>query len=256
MGFAHRHAWLQLISLSEDSSPESIGTEVRITLWELIAHDFLTTLPSITVWGDRDETLAAGLAVGSGLSVQFSERPEPQCSGEVAAWDFVPQEAAMMRLARKKRRRRVLFASVALVLAACLAGLAMLQLHQLRRSNDLLSARIERHRDEALAIEQTMQRWEALAPAIHADRSPIELFHRVAQLLPEKGFRLSSFEIQDHKLILIRGEAVSMAAALQFKGALEEAGDLSDYEWEIPPPQVRDQLTFFSATGSYRFDYQ
>src|SRR5690606_31560798 len=138
----------------------------------------------------------------------------------------------------------------------CLAGLAMLQVHQLSRRNDLLSARIERHRDEALAIEQTIQRWDALAPAIHADRSPIELLHRVAQLLPDEGFRVSRFELQDHVLILIRGEAVSMAAALQFKGALEEAGDLSDYEWEIPHPQVRDQLTFFSATGSYRFDYQ
>ena len=44
-----------------------------------------------------------------------------------------------------------------------------------------------------------------------------------------------------------------MANALQIKGAFEKAESLADYEWEIPPPRTKDDVTEIFATGTYRY---
>ena len=48
-------------------------------------------------------------------------------------------------------------------------------------------------------------------------------------------------------------QAATMANALQIKGAFEKAENLADYEWEIPPPRIKDDVTEIFATGTYRY---
>lgn len=68
-----------------------------------------------------------------------------------------------------------------------LAAAATFHLWHLGESNGELKARIEENRADADTISSAMDRWHNLGPAIDPRRSPIQLFHQVATLLPETG---------------------------------------------------------------------
>ena len=101
---------------------------------------------------------------------------------------------------------------------------------------------------EAELVRQARDKWEALSPAIEANRFPIEIFHQVAVLLPPKGIRLSEFEIRQGK-ITIRGEASNVPTAIKFKADLENSQTLSAYQWQVPPPQIKGDTARFVAFG-------
>jgi len=130
---------------------------------------------------------------------------------------------------------------------------AFFHLMLLEQGNARLREKVSLNGPAADEIEATMERWETLEPAINPDRSVVEIFHQLSTLLPEKEFRLTAFEVQNSRTIIVRGEGSTMANALQFKGALERAPGLANYEWEVPPPRPKDDLTEFFATGTYRF---
>jgi hypothetical protein len=134
-----------------------------------------------------------------------------------------------------------------------LAAAAVGHLWYLAEGNRRLEAKIRANEADAEAIESAQARWQVLSPAIDPRRSPVELFHQVASLLPEKGLRLTAFEVRDDKVIEVRAEGATMANALQIKGALEKGETLSDYTWVIPPPRPKEDLHEFFATGTYRF---
>jgi hypothetical protein len=85
------------------------------------------------------------------------------------------------------------------------------------------------------------------------DNYPVELFHQVASVFPEKGLRLTHFEIRENGDIVLRGEASSVPLANGFKADLENSPGLGAYRWTVPPPQIEGETATFLATGAYRF---
>ncbi len=251
-GYSRGNRWIHVQTLGGEEMRPLLAGEINLTLIELTAKGLLEGVSRLVVWAPYDLDLHRALQEETGLPVAFEARPAP-APERAPAWSFEPHEVTRARLART-RRRRGLFIGFALLFAlALLAAAAALHLWRLETSNEQLRARIEANREDADEIESAMARWQTFGPAIEPRRSPVELFHLVSSLLPEKGLRLTSFEVRDDKIIEVRAEGATMANAIQIKGAFEKDEALSDYTWTIPPPRAKGDFTEVFATGTYRF---
>jgi len=142
---------------------------------------------------------------------------------------------------------------IAVAIAACVVviGLALFHLRSIRSENMELSRRIEALSPEAEKIREARDRWDLLKSAVNPDAYPIEIFHQVALLLPEKGIRLNQFRVEGDQVI-IRGEASSVPMAITFKADLEKSDGLKQFSWEVPPPQIKGDTAVFVAYGTNR----
>jgi hypothetical protein len=251
-GYSRGHRWVHVQTLGGDEIRDALGGEINLTLIELSAKGLLDGTDRVVVWSNYDIELHRALQDETGLIVDFEARPAPSPL-QAPEWDFEPHDVTRARLGEARRRQGIWLTVLALVVVAALVSAAYFHLWSLGNSNAALLARIEANREGAAVIESAMERWQELSPAIDPRRSPVELFHQISLLLPEKGLRITTFEIQNNRSILIRAEGSTMANALQIKGAFEKAESLADYEWEIPPPRTKDDVTEIFATGTYRY---
>lgn len=249
-GYSRGERWVHVQPLG-DGPEETIAREIGLTLMELSAKDVVAKTDRIVVWAPFDERLNRALQAETGLEVAFSPHPDP-VPGKVEAWKLEPHEITLERIAKTKRKRNGWLLTGFVLVLALLVAAAWFHLHLMQKGNARLSARIEANSEAASVIEETMERWDTLGPAIDPKRSPVEIFHRISTLLPEKGVRLTGFELQNHKTITVRAQASNMANALKFKTALEQAPGLADYKWSIPQPREKDDLTELTATGVWQ----
>jgi len=249
-GYSRGERWVHVHALGNGSAG-AITSEVQLTLLELSAKGILDSLEEIVVWGEFDVNLYQALDEGTGRKISFVPRPAPV--GPTQDWNLLPHSVSESRESEAKKKRSTLIASIGILALAMIVGAAFLHLRVLEQSNDQLRSQIRNNRLAADAIQLSIDKWYALAPAVDPKRSPLDIFHEVSVLLPEKGFRLTSFEMQNSNTVIVRGEGATMANALKIKGAIEEAPGLTDYLWEIPPPTSKGGLVELIATGTYQF---
>ncbi len=250
VGYTHDNRWIHVQTLDLREQVSHAVREANRTMLELSARNIMAPASQVVVWTPSEGRLQQALETEFEIPVYFTSFPSRV---QATSWKFEPHQISLSRKARQNRRRLFWLTLTGVFLLMVLLAAAAFDLHVLKRVNRELESRIAESRDEATQIETSIDRWVALEPALDQSRSPLELLHHVTQLLPEKSFRLTLFEVQDFRTILLRGEASSMASALQFKGALERAPGLQDYVWEIPPPRSTEDLTEFFATGTYRY---
>lgn len=248
-GYSRGSRWIHVHALGQ-GAPEAITREIQLTLLELSAKGIVESLDEITVWGEFNVDLNHALDQGTGRKVTFVPRPSPANPAE--DWDFLPHTVSQTRDNNAKRRRGSLVASIAVLGLVALVTAAFLNLWTLENSNNDLRSKIQSNRLAADEIQSSIDKWFALAPAFDPKLSPLELFHQLAILLPEKGFRLTSFEVQNSNTMIIRGEGATMANALKIVGDIEEAPGLAGFSWDIPPPVKKSGLVELVATGTYQ----
>lgn len=251
-GYSRGRRWIHVQTLGGEEMRPLLAGEIHLTLIELTAKGLLDGASRLIIWAPYDLDLHRSLQEETGLPVAFEARPSPS-PATAPPWDFEPHEVSLARLSKARRRSGLAVGLLALLAIVLLAAAAVGHLWYLAEGNRRLEAKIRANEADAEAIESAQARWQVLSPAIDPRRSPVELFHQVASLLPEKGLRLTAFEVRDDKVIEVRAEGATMANALQIKGALEKGETLSDYTWVIPPPRPKEDLHEFFATGTYRF---
>ena len=248
-GYSRGTRWVHVHALGQ-GNPEALTREIQLTLLELSAKGIVESLDEITVWDEFDADLNQALDQGTGRKVTFVPRPSPADPAE--DWDFLPHTVSQSRENDAKRRRGSLIASITILTLVLLVTAALFNLWTLKKSNIQLRSKIQSNRLAADEIQLSIDKWFALAPAFDAKLSPLELFHQVAILLPEKGFRLTSFEIQNSNTVIVRGEGATMANALKIVGDIEKATGLAAFSWDIPPPVKKSGLVELVATGTYQ----
>lgn len=251
-GYSRGQRWIHVQTLGGEETRPLLAGEIQLTLLELSAKGLIDEVDRLVVWAPYEVELHRSLQEETGLNVVFEPRPAP-APESAPPWHFEPHEVTRARLGRVRRRRALLVGVALGMILVVLAAAAAVHLWHLETSNERLLARIEANREDADKIELAQARWQTLSPAIDPRRSPVELFHLVSSLLPEKGLRLTSFEVRDDKVIEVRAEGASMANAIQIKGAFEKDESLADYVWVIPPPRAKGDVTEVFATGTYRF---
>ncbi len=250
-GYTRAGGWVHVHSLDDTSDPVHIAGEINLTLMELSAKGISTEMSKIVIWSTYDLDLQRALQEETGIFVEFEDRPAP--SQSVAPdWDFEPHAVSLEKIKQSKRRQGGWLIFTAALIVAVLACAAILHIYLMEQANERLRQKVALNQSASDEIEATMERWYALEPAIDPNRSPVEIFHKISELLPEKGFRLTSFEVQNFRTILVTGEGSVIDNALHFKTQLQNTPGLEDYVWEVGQPRPQNDLFFIQAVGTHR----
>ncbi|MFT5467493.1 MAG: hypothetical protein ACI8UO_002597 [Verrucomicrobiales bacterium] len=232
---------------------EDVVSELQVLFLTLQQKEHADILNGVTVWEVLDPIAFEQLEQAFGVDVKCESRPKPDFR-RLRESSLKPHEVARDRAEAATRNRFTLAAViVGIVYVGLLLG-AIIHLKSLDSSNHETSQRIQAVAPEADIVRNVLDRWESLRPAVDPTRYPLDLFHRCASILPERGVRITHFEVNGDRLI-IRGEATNPALAISYQNELIALEELSDYKWEASPTTI-DQVDYrarFQAVGVYRY---
>ncbi|MDF1814843.1 MAG: hypothetical protein P1V20_21750 [Verrucomicrobiales bacterium] len=233
-----------------DPGDEQVRELVGI-LSELRVRGICSQPAKLVIHSETGPTEIVSTAIESLLQIPI-ERREPESGGWIRMPEFDPglqPEALVAYRSRKEsaRKRFLLGVFVCLLLFVGFA-VAIFRLEKLKEEVRLTEIRVAQLAPKAESVRSAIERWETLQPAFDCEKYPVEIFHRVGSLLPPKGIRLTEFEIRKGR-ITIRGEASNVPTAIKFKADLERSSDLSNYQWQVPPPQITGDTAKFTAFG-------
>jgi hypothetical protein len=246
-GYSRENHWSHVQPLGKIHAGAVAG-EIQLTLLELSAKDIIGKSERIIVWESDEPELLETLSESFDVPVAFRPRPAPNPAVS-AGWKLEPHEITEKKLAQARRRRAIWMGILSCFLTLLLVAAVFFHIRWLEAENARLEQKIASNLETADRIELAQEQWAALGPAVDPKRNPVELFHRVSTLLPDKGFRLTGFRHDGHRTLILEGEGATMANSLQIKGAIEKAEELSSYDWQIGPPKTKNDLIEFSATG-------
>jgi len=178
-----------------------------------------------------------------GLPVESKPLPPPvKPPPELACVPLPVREVRTAKQAGARRQRIALIAAAAYFLVVLALAANTLWLHFKARG---LQAAIDRDAAAVAAVRQTMQRWEAMQPALNPLGYPLEVLFQTARLLPEDGVRLTLFQTSLDRVV-VAGEASTLQAAQRFQEDVRTNPELALYDWTVENPKPL-------ATGSARF---
>jgi len=150
---------------------------------------------------------------------------------------------------RRSRRIQAAAVAVALLYGLFLAGQIVWGVWR-AAANRSLEAKLNAIMPQVQEMQGTARQLDALNPAIDVRTYPIEILYRLMALLPEKGVRLTRFEIVGNR-IEITGESATAREAFDFMKSIQESPDLQYIHWEEPPQPVPlpNDTTRFSIRG-------
>lgn len=222
--------------------------EIRDLFAALQAHGFAQDVSAIRVWTPCEADFVPQLAcVFSEASVLKEPRPNPRLPKRRS--HLLPSNVAQRRRGDQQKQRQILMlAALALVYVGFFGawwGRLAWRDSRVQQAEQKLAA----VQPQIAQVREAQSRWLDLETALNPDLYPVELFHQIVTLLPEKGVRLREFQVDDTRLI-IKGEATSVNHALGFRDRLASSAALSRYDWTVPVPAIReDSRAEFTAEG-------
>jgi hypothetical protein len=236
---------------------DNAAGEIHCLLADLESRQQISTPESVVVWTEDGDDLESvetqAKLVGDRLKLPVESRPHPAPVVSLTAdVDCVPEAVVRQREEQRSRAKTTAIANAVAFVYVLAVAAAVTSLYLKQRSNKILAQTVADRAPAAAAVRDARNRWETMHNALEVDSYPVELFHRVASLLPPKGVRLTHFEIRGQQII-IRGEASNIPKAIKFKADLENSPDLKDYEWRQTQPQIEGDTATFAAYGNHRF---
>ncbi|MFZ9932597.1 MAG: hypothetical protein ACO3G9_05285 [Chthoniobacterales bacterium] len=243
---------LHFQSLAEPSPDGAMALEIWMMLAPLEAGNMVGEhLPVVFYRPPGADIDLASWSQSAAGGAEVRDFPPPRRPAEPL--ECVPIAVRHLQTEKKNsaRRQRLAFVGAALylVLVLLLAG-NTLWLHS--RSQGLQSE-IDSLAPGVAATKDAMNQWQALQPALDPAAYPLEVLFQTARLLPEKGVRLTLFDMNLQQ-VAIQGEASTLQAAIKFKEDLENNQNLTDfYEWSSEKPrQLPNGSTRFQINGVRR----
>lgn len=228
--------------------------DIRSILWLALAQNWVSSVESFVLLGDWPDFSDREAEQVLGLAVQRTEHGWLALPGN--AMELVPRSVRQQRKVRRRQRRIKLGA---LVFAALYAVFLLSQILNgvfLSTSNAKLQKHLDSLMPSVLEMQETARALDALNPALDARTYPIEILYRANSVLPEKGVRLTRFEITGNRLE-IGGESSTAREAFDYIRNLEEAESLNHIEWEDAPQPIPlpNDTTRFSVRGTIQGAY-
>lgn len=233
---------------------ECLG-DVKTLLWQASAQGWIAACESLVLVGEWNFAIPADWGQALGLKIARMDRD--RLSAPAAPLELTPKGVRHLRIARRRRRR---LTGAGLTLAAVYAVFLLVQIITgavTGMANAGLQSRLDQMMPRVLEMQQTARTFDALNPALDTRTYPLEILYRVTVLLPERGVRLTRFEITGDRLE-IGGESTTAREAFDYMRNLEEAESLNHIEWETAPQPIPlpNDTTRFSIqgtiTGAYR----
>lgn len=236
----HGEKLLHFQTMVGNAPDAAMALEVWMMLAPLEAGRMLRGINRAIVYAPAD--LRAWTGAG-GLPVESKPFPPPvKPPQDLACVPLPVRELRKAKEAGAHRQRIALIAAAAYFFVVLALAANTLWLHFKARS---LQAAIDRDADAVAAVQQAMQRWDAMQPALNPLGYPLEVLFQTARLLPEDGVRLTLFQTSLDRVV-VAGEASTLQAAQRFQEDVRTNPELSLYDWTVENPKPL-------ATGSARF---
>lgn len=223
--------------------------DIRAALWLAAAQRWVEPASKLVLLGDWAQTSASELEDALGLPVERQDRD--RLVVPAAPMELTPPAVRQMRVTRRRQRRvKLVILTVAAIYALFVAVQAVTTVLT-SMSNQRLKARLDSLMPRVVEMQTTARQLDALNPALDVKTYPMEILHRAVSLLPEKGVRLTRFEINGNRLE-IGGESTTAREAFDYISNLEKADMLQHIEWgEAPQPiPLPNDTTRFSIQGT------
>lgn len=238
-------AYCQATSISSHSPDDALAREVRLALIQLSLQGIEIRPSKIHVWTSEPDVTGTILTSAFGSFAEIAPRPAPVLPEPHSK--LLPADVrAARKAALKKRNITLSIAAVAAVYVALLGWLGYGLWKDTSQTKKLLS-QAEAAAPDAAAFELHQKKWDELALAIDSKNSPVDILYRVARSIPpNSGLRLRTAEVSAAEIKLI-GEAQQPPPIQQFSLKLSQSNELTDFDWQTPPPQ--------SSTRGWEFTY-
>ena len=234
----HSHVFAQ-----SPADLETIAQEVMLTKLSLEGQPGTTPVTGVTLIGEWDADLVAGLRKQLGLTVQEVERLAPSATLDTKNWtELLPPSVAESRAAAARRSKWLRLGFLGALLYASLIFLGVVYLRSRQQVADTLAADVAETSAPAAALRQAAEKWKAMLPAIESKRFPLVILDQITALLPPSGILFRDYEISLAE-VEVRGEARDAQTAFQLLEDLKKHKELSRYDWTMPQPQIRDNKT-------------
>ena len=222
--------------------------DLRCILDDLKMRDICNQPTGLRVHGDSLADSLLSEQIEETLGIPILQDGDTKAPFPALSADKKPNCLIAYQQRQRQLQMRLLLSCLVVMLIAAGVFVAWFDLQRQEREVAAIEQRVQTLEPRAEAVRQNRAKWDAMAPALKPENYPIEVFHRVAKLLPPKGVRLTEFSIRAGK-ITVRGEASSVPTAIKFKADLERSPELSHIQWEVPPPQISGDTAKFVAFG-------
>ncbi|MFZ4595566.1 MAG: hypothetical protein ACOYOF_15005 [Verrucomicrobiaceae bacterium] len=237
-------------ALTATEPDEDAAAEIRCILGALELSGMTPVVESLALLQAENSVLPDGalVSLANHLEIPVSAKAQPAPHLPREAWRLVPPVIVSKRHQRSQQQTLMLAgAGFVLVLLALLGAFAG-RLWTRERALAAETARLTAVEPELQTIRDAKARWQIMEDAVTPDKSAMEIFHQVSQLLPPEGIRLEIFEMRDGHIIL-SGEAANQGLAGQFREDLQRVPTFSGLTWDLPNAELQPD-------GRARFRYE
>lgn len=252
IAFQSGHSLVHFTTLSSRQLNAAAAREIGEIMSALEIREMLPELKGFRVWCDEAVGMLPDLkAVLDPVPVIIEPKPEPRLPAHLSELD-PPELAQRRRLARKSRRTTQLLMLGAFLYTAVFAVWAGWLTYRDQKLA-LEEKTLQQMEPELAVIREAQLRWQALEAATDPDQYPVEVFHRIASLLPAEGIRLEEFVFDtiDAKKMVVRGQASSSGEAVKFLANIKNSDLLKKYPWDAPVPNILpDNRASFRIEGA------
>jgi hypothetical protein len=238
-------AYCQATSIDSHSPDDALAREIRLALIQLSLQGIEIQPSKIHVWTQDPEVTGAILNRAFGSFTEVAPRPVPFLPQPVSK--LLPADVrAARKIALKKRNLALGIGAAAAVYLGAIGWLAFGYWKDTSRIKEL-HRQANAAAPDAAAFQLHQKKWDELSLAIDTKNSPVDILLRVARCIPpNSGLRLRTAEISAAEIKLI-GEAQQPPPIQQFSLKLTQSNELTDFDWQTPPPQ--------SSTRGWEFTY-
>ena len=167
--------------------------DVQSTLMLAQAQGWVAAIDTVVLIGDWDLTATPSLGTMPGVRVERVAQKEwvfPK-----TAVDLVPQSVRHLRRRRHRQHRMRLGALALAAVYALFLAAQMISVLWTSSANAGLQSKLDAVMPSVIEMQTTARQLDALNPALDVKTYPLEVLYRAMAVLPEKGVRLTRFEI-------------------------------------------------------------
>ncbi len=239
-------------AMTSTAVDEDAAAELRCILASLDLTGMAPEVRQVVIQQSPDDALPpetfTPFADAIGLPVATETLSPPHLPQK--PWRLVPQPIMQKRVQRRQHQSMMLMgAGFLIVLIALLSAFAG-RLWTRERALAAETRQIDALEPDLRVIREAQQNWTLLETAIAPDKTAMETFHQVAQLLPPEGIRLENFELREGHLIL-DGTGSNQNLVGQLRDDLTRVAAFHSLQWDFPTPTIMpDGTAKFHADGA------
>jgi hypothetical protein len=209
--------------------------EIQLILLDLELQGLAKTTQSpLQVWKACDpEELDLLRTIHPG-GVHPAKRPVPRLP--LATKNLVPPSVTTARRVETQQasRTRILWIGLAIYLVGALVWGGQIGYLAWQRSR--LQKEIRTNHSLVENLQKTSDRWKALESAVTPETYAAELLLQCSLSLPSEGVRLTTFGIENNRVIIV-GEGRNATAPYDYEKTIKANAGLQSYRWNSAPPK-------------------